>query len=66
MYNNTMKIEIKEIEYTEEALGESLPRQLFMDVDPDRIQDDQYLDEMAQETIFEQTGYNAEDFMLVY
>lgn len=61
-----MRIEIREIEYTEEAVGESLPTKLFMEVDKDRVHDDQYLDELAQDVIFEQTGYNAEEFMLVF
>ena len=61
-----MRIEIRDIDYTEEAVGESLPTKLFMEVDVNRIHDDPYLDELAQETIFEQTGYNAEFFILVF
>lgn len=43
----------------------NLPTELWMEV-PNDVEDDDRLEELAQEAVFEETGYFAEGFMLVF
>jgi hypothetical protein len=59
------RIKITEIEYDMEVDSYNLPTELWMEV-PNDVEDDDRLEELAQEAVFEETGYFAEGFMLVF
>jgi hypothetical protein len=59
------RVKITEIEYEMDVDADHLPTEMWMD-NPDNIKNDDDLEEMAQQVIYEETGYVSTGFMLVY
>lgn len=59
------RVKITEIEYEMEVDTRNLPCEMWMD-NPDNLTDDNELEELAQQVIYEETGCLSTGFMLVF